>query len=104
LNQIVEIDLSDIVSQKLSIERTRVLPEILLQFSMYSAVDIVSDIAFIKGCIGACSGTPGYTSKATHDIVCEELEVAYTMGDSIPDVHEIVADPLEPEGDQELQT
>jgi ATP-dependent Lon protease len=97
LNRMIEIDLSRYsFTQKLSIVEERVLPEILLQFSMCSkSVDIVSDIAFIKSCIDACSDAPGvYEVKRLMSIVCEELEVAYTMGDSIPDVHEIVADHL----------
>jgi ATP-dependent Lon protease len=60
LNRMIEIDLSRYsFTQKLSIvERTRT-PRNTTVLDVLKSVDIVSDIAFIKSCIDACSDAPG---------------------------------------------
>lgn len=95
LDRMIEIDLSRYsFTQKVTIVKEYVLPDMLTQFTMCSkSVELVSDTSFIKSCINACSDTPGvYEVKQLLWVVCEELEVAYAMGDSIPDVQDIVTD------------
>jgi hypothetical protein len=78
----IEIDLSRYVSHKIIDSRRTRTPR-----DSTTVLDaqrrILSDIAFIKlyRCMPDAPGV--YESEATHGIVCEELEVAYTMGDSI---------------------